>query len=177
MLAERPIEGVSLGFMRVVKVETGDATKGVNDMLEEIKEKQRLKPDVKQIVLHFGVAHPRKLITFEIKGYNKENFSRKPAELPIFQDVACGHALECIMPYGDIINKLKGLKLAIELSTDPGYYLCNYIYYVSLYKTLPLRIPSVFIHIPLFSTMSKEDQFHVIHELFKEIKDTYCSLN
>ena len=170
-LKEKPIPGVIIGTTRVLEVEPKACIKGVESILEAIEIKKN--PDTKYAIIHFGVARSRSNFTIEAKGYNKDNFSMKPNVIPIIKDITCGHSIETIIPYTAITTNLQHLGFSVDISTDPGSYLCNYIYYVSLYKTLPSHIPSLFVHIPKFDFVPEAKQVEFAYELLKEFKRSY----
>jgi len=179
ILEEKPIPKLKLGMTKVVIVSALDTLQAVNEMVSIVEAKTKANPKTKQVIIHFGVAAKNKLFYIETKGYNGAKFSipdergyKADAEA-IIKGVAYNHPLESIIPCSDLVFTLQGYGLPVDVSDNPGAYICNYIYYTSLYKTLPSRIPSVFVHVPAFETIDQEAQFHFVHELLAAITNLY----
>jgi len=60
-----------------------------------------------------------------------------------------------------------GDQAQVTISTDPGRYLCNYVYYKALLHQQSQAIPlhSLFIHVPSFEVISKDQQVKIIQQL------------
>ncbi len=59
-----------------------------------------------------------------------------------------------------------------QTSTDPGRFVCNYLYCYSLNKLQTLSSPKVqclFLHIPSFEVVPKEVQIEYILELMRQL--------
>ena len=180
VLADHPISKFKLGSAKILKVSAKECIKAVNELVATVSAKQKANPKTKHIIVHLGVSTANKIFYVETKGFNGANFAHypdadgyKPDTEVILKGVAYNHPLESIMPCSDIVFNMQGNGTLVDVSDNPGSYVCNYIYYVSLYKTLPLRIPSVFVHVPPFSTIGEEDQFAFVHAFFTAIRDTY----
>ncbi len=180
ILAANPIPKLRLGVSKVVTVSAVDSLQAVNELVEVAAKKTKENPKVKQVIIHFGVAAKNKIFYVETKGYNGADFANYPDERgykadgeAIIKGIAYNHPLESIMPCSDLVFSMQGTGLPVDVSDNPGSYVCNYIYYTSLYKTLPLRIPAMFVHVPTFEAIKQEDQFNFVHALLTAIRDLY----
>lgn len=140
------------------------------------------------IFVHIGVDSNGTAIKLEQCAYNNMNF-RVPDErgyqpqltqintdsdvdTPLHSELSlpaiCGNVngtiAQCSRP-GDI---------DITLSTDPGRFLCNYIYYNSLLLQQSHNRPlnAVFVHVPTLATLPFENQVSAIENIVKEIVAT-----
>jgi len=59
----------------------------------------------------------------------------------------------------------------VVISTDPGRFICNWIYYQSLHFSQLNETKSLFIHVPDFSVIPFETQLAFIKELLATIVD------
>lgn len=163
----------------------------------EILKKQILeyKPNV---VVMLGLAKEREHISIETNCYNKTNTSLKDEneQFPNSNNVLTTYQ-EIINSQNSILNfskeelNIKQLSTnlsifdklievhKVELSTDPGLYICNFIYFLTLFETTikkkfnpaPLVI---FIHLPATQEIKvtgwkKEDLFQKLNELLNII--------
>ena len=135
LLEDEPIPKVTLGTTCTVLVKTDDAIKVVCELEDKIKKNMKAKPNIKQVVVHLGVASSQSSFNIEAKGYNRKNFKDFPDNLTIINSIPYSYPLESIIPYKDITESLKGKGFTVSISEDPGSYLCNFIYYISLFKT------------------------------------------
>jgi pyrrolidone-carboxylate peptidase len=65
----------------------------------------------------------------------------------------------------------------LQLSQDPGRYLCNYTYYQALLHQQRLGQPlhSVFVHVPPFDAIPQQEQVAMVKTLIQRIV-TSCSV-
>uniref|UniRef100_A0A453AYG7 Pyrrolidone-carboxylate peptidase n=2 Tax=Aegilops tauschii TaxID=37682 RepID=A0A453AYG7_AEGTS len=54
-------------------------------------------------------------------------------------------------------------------SDDAGRFVCNYVYYHSLRFAEQHGIKSLFVHVPLFSTVDEEVQIHFVASLVEAL--------
>lgn len=115
---------------------------------------RRLRDAVRRIspraILLLGEAAEARCIRLETQAWNKLDFSipdisgQQPRALPI-DEAAPARLLTSI----DASLLQRGLTEAghtVELSDDPGRYLCNQIYFTALHRA---GIPAIFVHLPL----------------------------
>lgn len=64
------------------------------------------------------------------------------------------YSYKSLLPLEQICKDLKGvhekneISIPCNLSTDPGRYLCNYLYFTSTHEGNKHKIPTLFIHTP-----------------------------
>lgn len=99
----------------------------------------------------------------DVQGY-------QPLEAPISPSSAYDSLLTTSLPLSTILENTIH-KEQVTISTDPGRYLCNYVYYKALLhqhsKGLPLY--SLFIHVPSFDVISKDQQVGIIKQLITSV--------
>lgn len=126
--------------------------------------------------IHLGVNSKALKVNLELNAYNNMDFrvpdeqGYQPTECKINQDCDLDDALTSCIPLETIIGKLKDEGFNdehVEISKDPGRFLCNYIYYKSL---LANRF-ALFVHVPPFSVMEEEKQYDFINKLLKHIEE------
>jgi pyroglutamyl-peptidase len=179
-LKSHPIEKLKLGSKKIVVVSSVDAVQAVDELVHAAIAAGNKAPKTKQLLLHFGVAAGNPIFNIENKAYNGAHFPDYPDERgyrpdnePIIKGIAYNHPLETIVPCADLVFNLQSSGQQVDLSDNPGAFICNYIYYTSLYKTLPLRIPSLFVHVPSFETIPEAKQFEFVHALLSALRDLY----
>lgn len=120
------------------------------------------------IFIHIGVDSNADQIKLEQFAYNNMSF-RVPDEKgyqPDCLQITCDKSLDekletsfCLDIVCDALN-FAGYDGSVMLSDNPGRFLCNYIYYNTLQllhkQDKPLH--SVFIHVPSFDVINKENQ-------------------
>lgn len=110
------------------------------------------------VFLHFGVAAGARTLSLERCAYNDATF-RVPderGEQPIGQcvdtGVPWGEKEYTTMPVDALVAALQSKGHAVQASTDPGRFLCNYAYYASLRLAKGDDCKCVlFIHTPSYS--------------------------
>ncbi|KAF6156482.1 hypothetical protein GIB67_011283 [Kingdonia uniflora] len=65
---------------------------------------------------------------------------------------------ETKLPVGDITKALEKKGYEVMESHDAGRFVCNYVYYHSLRFSEEHKIKSLFVHVPLFSTIDEDTQ-------------------
>ena len=134
------------------------------------------------LFIHFGVHSNATAILLEQNAWNEMNFrvpdqrGFQPIQQPICAtDGSTTHSRMCELPLADISTRLSaqhqfnGQNL-VGLSTDPGRFLCNYLYYISLCETSKYpNCHSLFVHVPPFEVVPKSNQLVVIHALLTEL--------
>ena len=98
----------------------------------------------------------------DVQGY-------QPIEASISPSSAHDSPLTTSLPLSAILEE--AIHEQVTISTDPGRYLCNYVYYKALLhqqsKGLPLY--SLFIHVPSFDVISKDQQVGIIKQLITSV--------
>ena len=74
------------------------------------------------------------------------------------------------------VNKLlnlENIKKHAVFSVDPGRFVCNYIYFLSLYFTQKVHETSIFIHVPSFEKMNFDIQLKCITSIIQNIDSCF----
>ncbi|KYQ94206.1 hypothetical protein DLAC_04500 [Tieghemostelium lacteum] len=150
--------------------------RGVTEYLKDVEDKYLINLD-DIILLHLGVASQSQNIALERFGWNKANF-RTPDERgwsPVDQDIQPNEKrvnIETKLPLKTFVDNLSKRHKVFE-SEDPGRFICNYLYYLSLSKTLLKKdLHSLFVHIPPFEVIDKQSQLMFLVDLMNEISTT-----
>ena len=106
----------------------------------------------------------------DVKGY-------QPIEDPISTLSAYDSPLQTGIPLSVVLEEFKshsqssGDQSLVSISTDPGRYLCNFIYYKALLhqETRATPLNSLFIHVPSFDVISKDQQVEIIQRIITTI--------
>ncbi|CAI9770208.1 unnamed protein product [Fraxinus pennsylvanica] len=74
---------------------------------------------------------------------------------------------ETSLPVEDIAKALAKMGYEVITSDDAGRFVCNYVYYHSLRFAEQNGIKSLFVHVPLFSTVDEETQMQFAASLLE----------
>ena len=77
------------------------------------------------------------------------------------------------LPVVEITKALAQKEYDVILSDDAGRFVCNYVYYHSLRFAEQKGIKSLFVHVPLFSTINEETQMQFASSLL-EVLASIC---
>ena len=140
------------------------------------------------IYVHIGVDSKGTHIKLEECAYNNMNFrvpdvkGYQPEGETISPTCSLDEPLNSGLPLGSLCQALNETFSAeqvhtgedcplVQLSQDPGRYLCNYIYYQALQHQKDQHQPlqSVFVHVPACSVVPQEVQVKVVKELLTSI--------
>ena len=139
--------------------------------------------------IHLGVSGLTTSVCLEECAYNNMTF-RVPDEAgfqPLNECITTACRFEAVLrsdlPLGAISSQICALEdstetsissSSIALSSDPGRYLCNYIYYQSLQYYEKYQVPKqcVFIHVPPVEAMPLENQIHIVSQCVRLIKES-----
>ena len=80
--------------------------------------------------------------------------------------------LETEIDIVEIERRLKEEGIPVYISTDPGRYVCNNIYYTALYSR---KEPSLFVHFPETRDMSEEMEEKALEIIIGYLRETYLS--
>lgn len=110
-------------------------------------------------LIHFGVSRRAKGIQIEAVAYNSRRAQIPDIDqqwyngTPIVRELEYEAAIHTKVPVQNLIASVQSVlpthdgTLSITESNDPGRYVCNNLYWNSLYKHP--EIPSIFVHIPM----------------------------
>lgn len=122
-----------------------------------------LKLDSYDFIFLFGLAAGRSQLSFErvalnwIEGKVEDNSGQKPLPQPI--DSSQPAAFINQLPLDQWVIDGKDLDLDLQVSTDAGAYLCNYLYF----QVMKVNTHCIFIHIP------GENDFAKIEKLIERL--------
>ena len=174
----------------VVEVSVEAVRKQVDAILEEIWSTNGIGHSAPchqtVILLHLGVNYRGAKFQLESLAYNEADFrmpdERKyqPKRETIVDGVPLGKPLRTHFDIPPLVKELNRLRCndcdATEamISTDPGRFVCNYIYYYSLNKCRSgPRFPSVrclFLHVPPQTVVSETKQLDFVVDLMVAMK-------
>lgn len=171
-------KNVNIATLKVLHVSGQNSLKE----LKEIRESNNQNTDNNTIYiyLHFGVAASRKILCLESVAYNCCDFKGAPDELgwephnqPIIKDDNKNiyHEYYTTLPIDMLQSTLsKQYGYNVVKSTDPGRYVCNYIFYSSLNLSLDKKNEyNLFVHVPQFDAIDQETQCKFARDLIIEI--------
>lgn len=131
------------------------------------------------LFVHLGVAATQEVIKIETTAYNNMTF-RVPDERGFQPQGECiiGHKLFdaqlCSdLPLDNIVSILSNEGYDVTLSSDPGRFLCNYVYYNSLelQSNQNLAKNSVFIHFPNLEKIPLDNQVQFVNRFIQVTLD------
>ncbi|KAK7344297.1 hypothetical protein VNO77_13740 [Canavalia gladiata] len=132
------------------------------------------------IWLHFGVNSGATRFAIERQAVNEATFrcpdemGWKPQKVPIVpSDGSIARIRETTLPVEDITKALAKKGYDVMTSEDAGRFVCNYVYYHSLRFAEQNGIKSLFVHVPLFSTIDEEIQMQFAASLL-EVLASIC---
>ena len=126
------------------------------------------------IMIHLGVDGSGTHYKLEKCAYNNKDFripdvdgNQAIAEL-ISLDQSLDQPLNTNLPVDTMISVLSLQGYSVKESTDPGRYLCNYIYYNSLYHIQNNNL-TLFIHVPPIDVLSIYNQVSFVKQVISII--------
>lgn len=184
-LVEHPLsDSVALETVTIYEV-SRDPTNAIFSSLASQHLPQDASTSDKHLFVHFGVHGTATTFLLEQVAWNEMDFrvpdqkGYQPRHTPINeQDGETSKSLRCRLPLSSICEKLCGgdeVNSMVRLSTDPGRFLCNYLYYISLSETLKnANTHSLFVHVPPFEAIPKDKQLAFVHELLTQLCEAVC---
>jgi pyroglutamyl-peptidase len=130
--------------------------------------------------VHIGVSDKADCINLETCAYNNMNFRVAdesgfcPSNEVIDTDLSLDQAMQTDLDVNKIAALLQEDNLPFIVSTDPGRFICNYIYYRSMQKCGRSGYPkkSIFVHIPPFDKIDRNSQMEAICALIRKLYET-----
>ncbi|QCE07237.1 pyroglutamyl-peptidase [Vigna unguiculata] len=140
-----------------------------------ITSKESESPTSNRIIwLHFGVNSGATRFAIERQAVNEATFrcpdemGWKPQKVPIVpSDGPITRIRETTLPVEDFTKVLTSKGYNVMTSDDAGRFVCNYVYYHSLRFSEQNGIKSLFVHVPLFSTINEETQMQFAASLLE----------
>lgn len=123
-----------------------------------------------KIFLHLGLASSRDMITVERYAYNEKRASIPDNDGIIFSGERIRDdgpdIIETPFNTTKVIKALENTLIDSRVSTDPGRYVCNNIYYHSLMRG---RM-ALFVHFPPFEKLKKDEAVRALRIIIKELR-------
>uniref|UniRef100_A0A453AYP9 Pyrrolidone-carboxylate peptidase n=1 Tax=Aegilops tauschii subsp. strangulata TaxID=200361 RepID=A0A453AYP9_AEGTS len=126
--------------------------------------------------VHFGVNSGASRFALENQAVNEATFrcpdelGWKPQRVPIVpSDGSISRTRETTLPVKELTKSLRKTGYDVMPSDDAGRFVCNYVYYHSLRFAEQHGIKSLFVHVPLFSTVDEEVQIHFVASLVEAL--------
>jgi len=135
-----------------------------DELLTMLKDASAKTPKV--VILHLGVHAGSNAFSLESKAWNEATFRSQDSrgwqpnsELIIADNRTIAHQYDCNLRLESLRDRLGQLGHTVQISEDPGRYVCNWIYYNSLHriKERP-NCSSLFVHVPMFDQIPKTEQ-------------------
>eukprot|EP01069_Polyplicarium_translucidae_P005752 Polyplicarium_translucidae@DN2846_c0_g1_i4.p3 len=120
------------------------------------------------LVIHLGLANEIQHPQVEAFAFNEASFAiadqrmAKPVKCCVTDGLPFGHCLNASLDVRDVTNTLRRKGFNCKVSHDPGRFVCNYAYFLSLQAQRWSEIPAVFVHMPNAMTMPIEEQLRFI---------------
>lgn len=144
----------------------------LDEFLEDLNKNEiRKSTSVDILLVHLGVDCGSTSMKLETTAYNNMTFrvpdqSGFTPEFAKISDIAAFESpLESCVNIPSLCDELKSDQWNVEVSSDPGRYLCNYIYYKSLQLTKKKQeafgtacCQSIFIHVPKIDVIPLDKQ-------------------
>lgn len=169
-------QGLSLGSCNILETAGQGALVPLYQTLHSaISNKESDSSSNRKIIwLHFGVNSGATRFAIEHQAVNEATF-RCPDEmgwkphkvLIIPADGAVSRTRETSLPVDEIAIALAKKGYEVMTSVDAGRFVCNYVYYHSLRFAEQNGIKSLFVHVPLFSTIDEETQMQFAASLLE----------
>uniref|UniRef100_G3MPZ2 Pyroglutamyl-peptidase I n=1 Tax=Amblyomma maculatum TaxID=34609 RepID=G3MPZ2_AMBMU len=169
-------KGLVLGSCSVLETAGEGALLELYDVLESAMDGQDNKSSNpgRVILLHLGVNSGATIFAIENQAVNEATFrcpdelGWKPQRIPIVaEDGGIIRIRETSLPVNDIVKALARKGYDAVPSDDAGRFVCNYVYYHSLRFAEEHEIKSLFVHVPLFSTINEDTQMQFVSSLWR----------
>jgi pyroglutamyl-peptidase len=129
--------------------------------------------------VHFGVNGAARQIVLESQAFNEATFRCPDERGQVFMNqpiIDAPEAKTCLQSQVDtktVVSDLRSAGHAVGTSNDAGRFVCNWIYYQSLYRTLKLGSThqSLFVHVPPFKQVDDRAQLRFARALLLSLAD------
>lgn len=167
----------ALTMTYVIETSAGAARKELDRLYDD--HVKGLSDNQTVVFLHLGVNFKSICFQLEKCAYNDATFripderGYQPRNKAIVDNIAYQQCFSTDLDTTILKRQLdgKGLGLPIELSIDPGRFVCNYTYFYSLSKIQEEgnRSHSLFLHVPPFHAIGEEEQLRLVVMLMEAI--------
>jgi len=202
MIVVNRVAGLSSDTCKIRSSIVEVSMEGVHEALKELRQPNNLLPSPdtnkdqmeknnkdndkdgtdKEIWVHVGVNSQQSGFRLEKIAWNEKNFripdqrGAQPQHEAI-DDKAKIPSIQTNIDLDSLCNDLSNLGFQTETSTDPGRFLCNYIYYHTLDYCAKNNTCGLFVHIPPFSAQSLDSQISFIRKLLELLPNYIASSN
>eukprot|EP00249_Psilotum_nudum_P007522 c20624_g1_i1 orf=207-899(+) len=135
--------------------------------------------NVQILWIHLGVNSGASKFAIERRAVNEATFrcpdelGWQPQRIPIIPDDGdISFSRETTIPVQDIVEKLSKEGYDVVASDDAGRFVCNYVYYHSLWHSSFHQTSCLFVHVPLFSKIEEDIQMQFIASLLDVLAAT-----
>lgn len=125
--------------------------------------------------IHLGLNEKAKSFHIEQFAYNEKNFRIPDMDglTPVGEVIHVDGPtrIATTMDVHALVSELTDQGLQVELSNDPGRYVCNYMYYKSL--ALTEKRNAIFVHLPPYDVIEQSVQEQFIKSLIEYVRHTH----
>ncbi|KDO82373.1 hypothetical protein CISIN_1g030286mg [Citrus sinensis] len=132
-----------------------------------------------QCEIHVGVNSGSSKFALERRAVNEATFlcpdqlGWQPQQIPVvLEDGGISRSRQTSLSTEAILKFLKKKGFDVVISDDAGRFVCNYVYYHSLRFAEQKGHKSLFVHVPLFSTIDEDTQMQFVATLFEAVAST-----
>ncbi|KAM6578582.1 hypothetical protein CsatB_030419 [Cannabis sativa] len=175
-------KGLILGSCSILDTAGEGALDSLNKTLQSsitAKDSETSNPG-RVVWVHFGVNSGATRFAIEHQAVNEATFrcpdemGWKPQKVPIIpEDGAISNKRETSVPVEELTSALVSKGYEVMTSDDAGRFVCNYVYYHSLRFSEQNKTKSLFVHVPLFSTINEETQMRFAASLLEVLATLY----
>ena len=130
-----------------------------------------------RLMVHFGVQSSATEILLECRAHNQiESRADARGAHPKHRQVLpeCGETLETCLPVDAIVARLRDERVPASVSQSCGRYLCNDLYFRSLYWAEQNGADALFVHVPPTHILSKATMLlaaeSILHEAIQAVQ-------
>ncbi|XP_074311788.1 uncharacterized protein LOC141647478 [Silene latifolia] len=169
-------QGIILGSCNILETAGHGAVVPLHQTLQSaITNKFSGFPNTGRVIwLHLGVNSGATQFAVENQAVNEATFrcpdemGWKPQRVPIIPtDGEISKIRQTSLPVDEITAALKAKGYDVMRSDDAGRFVCNFVYYHSLWFAEQNGIISLFVHVPLFSTIDRKTQMQFVASLLE----------
>lgn len=174
-------KGLVIGSCNILETAGQGAVVPLYQSLQSsITSKESESPTSNRIIwLHFGVNSGATRFAIERQAVNEATFrcpdemGWKPQKVQIVpSDGPITRIRQTTLPVEEFTKALASKGYNVMTSDDAGRFVCNYVYYHSLRFTEQNGMKSLFVHVPLFSTINEETQMQFAASLLEVLAST-----
>lgn len=175
-------KGLTIGSCSILETAGQGALEALNKTLQSsVSAKDSESSNSGRIIwIHFGVNSGAARFALEHQAVNEAAFrcpdemGWKPQRVPIIPaDGGISHKRETSLPVEEITKALAAKGYEVMTSDDAGRFVCNYVYYHSLRFSEQNGTKSLFVHVPLFTTIDEETQMQFAASLLEVLATLY----